>query len=419
MSAQQPFTYITYFENIFRDGSIAAQIVDVVDYLDPVTLDPATVTLGPIRFGDKVVEPTPVTNPPIGQRQFYYEVPLPERNLTVRITATLDMLIGELTWRYMACDAAGNCPPLDAFLGFLPPNQTSPEGEGSVTVSILPRAGLPTGTVAQVRAKITFDPHFELPFISPDPWFNTIDGDKPVSQVQALAATQPVISFPVQWQVSDVGSGVDKLSIYVSDNGGPFTLWLSNPTETQAVFNGEIGHAYAFYAIARDNAGNVEDIPALPDTATTVSGVSLSGTLTLENCASAAQPITFTLRPTAGGQTFSRTVTPAANGTYTLANIPGANYTVHIKGMKWLAKNLSVNCTSGDVSGLNLTLLGGDANNDNIVDLEDLAAFIEAFDADPVAANWNDGVADFNCDNVVSVDDLDILIRNFDAEGDQ
>jgi hypothetical protein len=278
----------------------------------------------------------------------------------------------------------------------------------------MPRAGIPTGTVAQVRAKITFDPHFELPSIAPAPWFNTIDDDEPVSQVQALAATQSLVAFPVQWQASDVGSGVGGLFIYVSDNGGPFTLWLSNPMETQATFNGEIGHAYAFYAVARDNTGNVEDIPAQPDATTTVSGASLSGTLTLENCASASQPITFTLRPTAGGQVFSRTVTPSANGTYTLANIPGAHYTVHIKGRKWLAKNLVVDFTSGDVSGLNLTLLGGDANNDNSVDVDDLALFIESFDADPFASNWNGGVADFDCDNVVSVDDLDLLIRNFD-----
>jgi hypothetical protein len=78
---------------------------------------------------------------------------------------------------------------------------------------------------------------------------------------------------------------------------------------------------------------------------------------------------------------------------------------------------VTVNTTVGDVSGLNVLLKGGDADNDNVVSVDDLSLFIQAFDADPSSSNWNEN-ADFNCNDLVDVDDLSIFIRNFDMEGD-
>jgi hypothetical protein len=61
------------------------------------------------------------------------------------------------------------------------------------------------------------------------------------------------------------GSGLADYSIYVSDNGGPYMVWLANTTVTDAPFVGEYGHAYSLYSSARDNAGNSELPPAQPD----------------------------------------------------------------------------------------------------------------------------------------------------------
>ena len=63
-------------------------------------------------------------------------------------------------------------------------------------------------------------------------------------------------------------------------------------------------------------------------------------------------------------------------------------------------------------------LRGGDANNDNTVAINDLAALIAAFDAGPASPNGNEGVADFTCDDIVDVNDLALLIQNFDLSGD-
>ena len=47
-------------------------------------------------------------------------------------------------------------------------------------------------------------------------------------------------------------------TIYVSDNGGAFTAWQTSTTSTSAVYNGQVGHSYGFYSIARDLVGTVE-----------------------------------------------------------------------------------------------------------------------------------------------------------------
>jgi hypothetical protein len=70
---------------------------------------------------------------------------------------------------------------------------------------------------------------------------------------------------------TDLGSGIQDFTIYVSDNGGPFTSWLVNTTDTFATFTGQPGHTYDFYSIARDLAGNVEAPKTAAEATTTVS----------------------------------------------------------------------------------------------------------------------------------------------------
>ena len=67
-----------------------------------------------------------------------------------------------------------------------------------------------------------------------------------------------------------------KSCIYVSENGGEFTPWLEDTTLTEATFVGQPNSTYAFYSVARDNAGNAEAPPTTPD-AVTATGVSSPG----------------------------------------------------------------------------------------------------------------------------------------------
>lgn len=56
----------------------------------------------------------------------------------------------------------------------------------------------------------------------------------------------------------------------MSDNGGPFSAWLTNTTATQTNYPGVAGHAYGFYGIARDLVGNVEAAKTAAEASTRV-----------------------------------------------------------------------------------------------------------------------------------------------------
>ena len=94
----------------------------------------------------------------------------------------------------------------------------------------------------------------------------------PTSSVNALPTTESSASFTVGWSGSDVGGpGIASYSVYVSDNGGPFTAFQTNTTATSAELTGANGHTYGFYSVATDTAGNVQPTPAAAQATTTVS----------------------------------------------------------------------------------------------------------------------------------------------------
>ena len=58
--------------------------------------------------------------------------------------------------------------------------------------------------------------------------------------------------------------------MFVSVDGGAYSPWLTNTIQTQATFQGQMGHTYAFYSLATDSAGNTQAVPSTPDAQTTV-----------------------------------------------------------------------------------------------------------------------------------------------------
>ena len=82
------------------------------------------------------------------------------------------------------------------------------------------------------------------------------------ARVTALPATTPTPSFTVSWSGTDgAGPGIADYDVYVSDDGGPFTVWQSDTTATSATYTGQAGHTYAFYSVATDNLGLVQPTP--------------------------------------------------------------------------------------------------------------------------------------------------------------
>lgn len=99
------------------------------------------------------------------------------------------------------------------------------------------------------------------------------DSTPPVSAVAALPA-ESYVQIPLTWSGTDAG-GLASYDVYVSQNGGAFTLWKEAATTTGALYVGEVGSTYAFYTRARDFSGNLETAPSTPDAVTTVTQINL------------------------------------------------------------------------------------------------------------------------------------------------
>jgi hypothetical protein len=257
ISGDGRFGYSVFFANK-PDATAPAQNVVVTDRLDPSKFDLSTFSFGRVSFGD-----SSFVSSPFGQKSLNVDVDLrPSKNLIVRVIAGLDSVTGVVTWNFQAIDPATGQPPEDVTVGFLPPNVNGTEGEGSVLFSVAPKAGFANETTLLNKATIVFDGNLPL---DTNEWLNTIDNSPPISQVQPLAANQSSTHFQVSWNGSDTGAGISTYTIFVSRNGGPYTVWLGNTTLTSAFFDGSPNSSYSFYSVAHDEAGNVEAAPASPD----------------------------------------------------------------------------------------------------------------------------------------------------------
>ncbi len=180
----------------------------------------------------------------------------------MRIEAGLDAATSVFTWRFTSIDPDTGELPTTPDGGFLPPNVDPPEGQGSVVFTVDPLPGLPTGAEIRNQASIVFD--LNNP-IATGERLNTIDFEDPTSAVTAATAAPCSQAIRVTWSGSDAGSGIASYDVFVSTDGGPFTLWRQATAATSATYVGEWGRSYAFASIARDHAGNVEDGAPAPE----------------------------------------------------------------------------------------------------------------------------------------------------------
>ncbi len=147
------------------------------------------------------------------------------------------------------------------------------------------------------------------------------------------------------------------------------------------------------------------------------------GTLTLEGIANIGTtvtpvgPVFLQFNGTNGNQV--RSVVLNGDGTYTAYVNPDVYSTVKAKNANWLRELLAsnVDVTQNDVSGINGTLLAGDANNDNAVDIGDLLILIAAYNKISPAIAYQVS-ADFNRDGANDIADLLLIIANYNKLGD-
>lgn len=284
-----PLTYTIRFENNALTATAPAKEVIIRQTLDD-DIDPRTFRLGSFGFGDLTV--------PIPENRAFYNTRLDftaTRGFYLDFIAGVDVARRELFWRLSTIDPAMGDLPVNPLLGFLPPNNTPPEGEGFVTYSVRPNAGPANGTRVDASATIIFDT--EAPIDTPA-IFNNLETGTPGSAVRPLAATSDDPVIPVEWSGADEpgGSGLAGYDLYVSVDGSDYKLWIGNTTLTNSLYSGQSGSRYAFYSVARDNAGNVEALPATPDAEILVASQNTAPVVPLTPDQLAVEQIPFTLQ---------------------------------------------------------------------------------------------------------------------------
>jgi hypothetical protein len=106
------------------------------------------------------------------------------------------------------------------------------------------------------------------------------------------------VNIPVTWSGTD-NQSISQYDIYVATDGGAYSLWRDNTTETGGLFVGAAGSTYRFYSIATDHAGNTEAKAPVAEASTRVGVVNQSPVIAAVASASVNEGDVFTLQASA------------------------------------------------------------------------------------------------------------------------
>lgn len=269
--------YAIGFENPLTARDTVREVT-IVEQLDLNLVDIRTFSFGPVVVASRIYLPMP------GQSALEANIDLrPTRNQIVRVLASVRTDTGQVIWKFTTIDPLTGQPPIDPASGFLPPNIVSPQGSGAVGYSISIRPGQTTGSVIANQPIVVFD---SAPPSLLEPWFNKLDSAPPASRVTLLPVVLQSTKFTVNWEGSDVGSGISDYTVFVAVDQGPWQVWQNRVTTTSASYNGQIGRKYSFYSLARDLVQNFEEPPLgssgsstaptiIPDTSTIIQNYDL------------------------------------------------------------------------------------------------------------------------------------------------
>ncbi len=260
LRAADVLSYLITFENV--DTALApAATVRVETQLDTNKYDLRRAYLGNVTIGNKLYQVEP------DRRQYFRDIDLrPAQNLIVRLNAHMDST-GRAYWEFTSLDPATMNVPEDPSIGFLPPNVSKGEGEGSVSFFAHLKPGLTTGDSFSAQAKIFFDANAP---IETERWMNTIDETQPAT---VLATTVEVTNDSVmhlKLNGADRESGLDQFAVFMKVD----SVWNPYPYHffagTDAHITGTPGHTYSFYAIAKDSVGNIQLKPQAAEVTVTL-----------------------------------------------------------------------------------------------------------------------------------------------------
>lgn len=417
----QPLGYTVFFENV-PSATAAAATITIHDLLDP------SLNIGSVRLGSMHIGDISITVPP---NRISYQTTLDlvaTKGILLDVTGGVNAATREVFWIFKSIDPATGDTPANPNLGILPPNDATGRGQGHVEYTVKPNSSAVTGAVIQNSASIVFDTQ---PPIVTNTWTNTLDVDPPNSAVVELPAMSVDPNISLTWSGNDApgGSGLANYSVYVSRNSAHATPFLTDVADQSGTFVGEPGRQYAFYSIAKDNAGNFESPPTSPDattivpldtpgaatvvlhTATTIRLALGADQGTIPNPADAKYAIVEVNSGQYIGTNGRLTATPAAQtrGDWTTTIVvralqPGTTYVFAVKATNEFGESVlgpSVSAT---------TQIQGDVNGDGHVSQTDVS-LVQAALGTQYGQPGFDPAADLNGDNRVTFVDL-AIVRN-------
>lgn len=252
------YNYVVYFENK-STATAPAQEVIVLDTLDKTKFDFSSFSFGSFGFSGKSY--TPLT----GLKQLTLNIDsILQADAIVRMNAKFDTATGIISWQFITLDRKTGDYPEDPDVGFLPPNKTSPQGEGFVSFNILLLQSLNNNDSIKNQANIYFD--MNDPILTNN-YLNSLDLQKPESQITGIYYTEEPNYYRMAIQGIDKESGISHYLIYASEDNGEY-LPISSTNQTYLFFHAEAGKVYKFYSVAVDSVGNIEDPPLDYDVST-------------------------------------------------------------------------------------------------------------------------------------------------------
>ena len=259
ISKSRNLAYIITFENL-ASAAFAAQKVVVKDTIDKTKLNVATFRFLGFGFNKSsfIVDE---------HKQFFQLIDLrPAIAAKVAIKGYLDEERGIVTWEFSTLNATTLKEIEDDLVGFLPPNTTSPQGEGFVSFSIDVMPTFKTGDAVVNKSSIIFDNN---PPIITNEVSAKIDEIAPQSQMSLVSISTNKDTATLSVSGTDIISGIREYSIYKSVNDSTYTF-VETTTKTSLKYPVLRGKSYKFYSTAVDNVGNQELPPSVADVSFTI-----------------------------------------------------------------------------------------------------------------------------------------------------
>ena len=263
--------------------------------------------------------------------------------------------------------------------------------------------------------------------IGVDFWCGSFTWDTDAPEVPKFELSEPptLNSIKLSHWAFDPQTGIDSMIVRIGTTLGETDVLADTqlyPKHGPVDISGltlHSGYTYYLRGIYTNGAGvqTIVDRTFVPDPVIH----QVSGTVTLQDYSGnkTIPVITIELRNRTNStilESFSTHLN--SGGAFSVDTLLVGTFDVYVRGNHWLCKKLS-SVIVGDqgVSGLTASLVNGDVNGDNAINLFDWNIFSYAWRSTPSSTNWRPN-ADFNGDNVVNVLDWNILSKNWRKLGD-